>query len=36
MTIFEFVLNYMGKMVGAGAKIYDKLEVHKNGPPPQH
>jgi hypothetical protein len=35
-------LNYMGKMVraGAGAGIFDKLEPelepHKNGPAPQH
>jgi hypothetical protein len=28
----------MGKMVGAGAEIFDKLEPepHKNGPAPQH
>jgi hypothetical protein len=38
MKIFDFVRKYMGKMVGAGAEIFDKLEPepHKNGPAPQH
>jgi hypothetical protein len=26
MKIFDFFQKYMGKMVGAGAKIFDKLE----------
>jgi hypothetical protein len=26
MTIFNFFRKYMGKMVGAGAEIFDKLE----------
>jgi hypothetical protein len=38
MKIFDFFRKYMGKMVGAGAEIFDKLEPepHKNGPAPQH
>jgi hypothetical protein len=36
MKIVEFFLNYMGKMVRAGAGIFDKLEPDKNGPVPQH
>jgi hypothetical protein len=42
MKIVKFFLNYMGKMVraGAGAGIFDKLEPEsepdKNGPAPQH
>jgi hypothetical protein len=35
-----FFRKYLGKMVGAGAEIFDKLEPepepHKNGPAPQH
>jgi hypothetical protein len=26
MKIFDFFLKFMGKMVGAGAEIFDKLE----------
>jgi hypothetical protein len=36
MTIFDFFVRYMEKMVGAGAEIFDKLEPHKNRPAPQH
>jgi hypothetical protein len=40
MKIFDFFRKYMGKIVGAGAEIFDKLEPepepHKNGPAPQH
>jgi hypothetical protein len=38
MTIVGIFLNYMGKIVRAGAGIFDKLEPepHKNGPAPQH
>jgi hypothetical protein len=42
MKIVVFFLNYMEKMVRAGARagIFDKLEPepepHKNGPAPQH
>jgi hypothetical protein len=38
MKIFELFLKYMGKIVRAGAEIFDKLEQepHKNGPAPQH
>jgi hypothetical protein len=42
MKIFEFFLQYTGKMIGAearsGAEIFDKLEPepHKNGPALQH
>jgi hypothetical protein len=42
MKIFDFFRKSMGKMVGAGAEIFDKLEPelqpepHKNGPAPQH
>jgi hypothetical protein len=38
MKFFLFFKKYMGKMVGAGAEIFDQLEPepHKNGPAPQH
>jgi hypothetical protein len=42
MTIFDFFLNYMGKMgrAGAGVEIFDKRELepepHKKGPAPKH
>jgi hypothetical protein len=37
-NFFEFFLKYIGKMVGAGAEIFVKLEPepHKNRPAPQH
>jgi hypothetical protein len=37
-TLEFFSLKYRGKMVGAGAEIFDKLEpeLHGNGPAPQH
>jgi hypothetical protein len=38
MKIFDFFRKYIGKIVGAGAEIFDKLkpEPHKNGPVSQH
>jgi hypothetical protein len=40
MKFVEFIIGmiYMGKMVGAEAEIFDKLEPepHKNEPAPQH
>jgi hypothetical protein len=36
MKMVEFFLIIGGKMVQAGAGIFDKLEPHKNGPAPRH
>jgi hypothetical protein len=38
MKFFDFFRKYMGKMIGAGDEIFDKLEPepHKNGSAPQH